>query len=258
MFLSRIKKHLDEQNWFAVFLDLLIVFLAVFVGLQADNWNQDRIAKSNAKIYYERLIQDLHAEIDTRESRAAYYTQALKDGEAALQALNQSGNRDDEQLLIGLYQASQLWNYSPQRATYDELLAIGIANAIPDADVRRRLANYYLGLTNSKEIQQEITPYRQNIRRYMPHDIQIIMREKCGDIFEFRDDGVVLISLPAECELGLPETDLESAAAATLQYEDLRIDLTHRLGDLENKILNLQNYVTPSEQIIRQLEALID
>ena len=41
-------------------------------------------------------------------------------------------------------------------------------------------------------------------------------------------------------------------------YEDLRIDLTHRLGDLENKILNLQNYVTPSEQIIRQLEALID
>ena len=124
--------------------------------------------------------------------------------------------------------------------------------------MRRRLANYYLGLTNSKEIQQEITPYRQNLRRYMPHQIQIIVREKCGDIFEFRDDGVVLISLPAECSLGLAEEDIATAAAATLEYEDLRMDLTHRLGDLENKILNLQNYVTPTEQIIAQLEVLID
>jgi hypothetical protein len=258
MFLSRIKKHLDEQNWFAVCLDLLIVFLAVFVGLQADNWNQDRIAKSNAKIYYERLIQDLRAEVDTRLARAAYYTQALKDGEAALEALSQSGAADNEQLLIGLYQATQLWNYSPQRATYDELLAIGIANAIPNAKVRGRLANYYLGLTNSKEIQQEKTPYRQNLRRYMPHDVQILVREQCGDIFEFREDGVVLISLPAECELGLADVELANAVAATRLYEDLQIDLTHRLGDLENKILNLQNYIPPTEQTIEQLQDLVD
>ena len=44
MFLSRLKKHMTEQNWFAVWLELFILFLAVFVGLQADNWNEERIA----------------------------------------------------------------------------------------------------------------------------------------------------------------------------------------------------------------------
>ena len=258
MFLRRLKKHINEQNWFAIWLDLLIVFLAVFVGLQADNWNQDRVARSNAKIYYARLIEDLRAEEITRYSRIAYYQQALKHGESALQALGQPENRDDEQLLIDLYQATQIWNYAPQRATYDELLAIGIANAIPDAVIRGRLANYYLGLTNSKEIQQEQTPYRQNLRRYMPHDTQSAVRRKCGDIFESREDGVVLISLTGDCDLGLDEEYAASAVEETARYEGLRADLTHRLGDLENKILNLNNYIAPTQQIISQLAELAD
>jgi hypothetical protein len=258
MFLKRLKRHIREQDWFAVGVDLLIVFLAVFVGLQADNWNQDRVTKSNAKLYYARLIQDLRAEETSRFSRIAYYQQVLRHGEAALQSLSRPGNRDDEQLLVDLYQATQLWNYTPQRATYDELLAIGIANAIPDAVIRGRLANYYLGLTNSGQIQQEQTPYRQNIRRFMPHDVQSILREKCGDIFESREDGVVLISLPADCHLGLDETSAESAVRATARYEDLQADLTHRLGDLENKIRNLNNYIPPTQQIIAQLVALTE
>ena len=258
MFLSRLKKHISEQNWFAVCLDLLIVFLAVFVGLQADNWNQERVAKSNAKIYYARLIEDLRAEEITRLARIAYYQQALRHGESALQTLNQSEIKDSEQLLIDLYQATQLWNYAPQRATYDELLTIGIANAIPDAVIRGRLANYYLGLTNSKEIQQEKTPFRQNLRRYMPHDVQRILRDQCGDIFESREDGVVLISLPTHCDLGLEEIYAESAVRETARYEDLKADLTHRLGDLENKILNLGNYVAPTQQIMAQLAELTE
>ena len=37
--------HVKEQNWFAVWLDLIIVFLAVFIGLQADNWNEELLAE---------------------------------------------------------------------------------------------------------------------------------------------------------------------------------------------------------------------
>ncbi len=258
MFLKRFTQHIKEQNWFAVGLDLLIVFLAVFVGLQADNWNQERVAKSNAKIYYARLVEDLAAEKVTRMARVAYYEQALQHGESALKALDDPESMDDEQFLVDLYQVTQLWNYAPQRATYDELLAIGIANAIPDAFIRGRLANYYLGLTNSREIQQEQTPLRQNIRRYMPHAVQQQVRKRCGDIFESREDGVVLVSLPASCELGL---DAEIAAAAVREmaaYEDLKADLTHRIGDLENKILNLNNYIPPTQQLMSQLAELAE
>jgi hypothetical protein len=59
--LLRISRHYKEQNWFAVSLELFIVFLAVFIGLQADNWNQERIAKETATTYYSRLIEDMRA-----------------------------------------------------------------------------------------------------------------------------------------------------------------------------------------------------
>jgi hypothetical protein len=141
-----------------------------------------------------------------------------------------------EKFLVDLYQVSQIWNYTPQRATYDELLSMGIANAIPDVQIRSRLANYYLGLQNSKEIQQERMPFRQNIRRYMPHFVQNFVRENCGDRFESRDDGVILISLPIECDLALGPTVVDEAVVKTLSYSDLEIDLTQSVADLENKV----------------------
>jgi hypothetical protein len=99
--IRRISKHLKEQNWFAIWLDLIIVFLAVFIGLQADNWNEERLAKLNAKIYYARLIDDLRAEEVTRLSRITYYEQTLAHGNAALQSLNQSERVLGEKFLVG-------------------------------------------------------------------------------------------------------------------------------------------------------------
>jgi len=256
--IRRISKHLKEQDWFAVWLDLIIVFLAVFIGLQADNWNEERLAKSNAKIYYARLIDDLRAEEITRLSRITYYEQTLAHGEAALHALNQSAPVMGEEFLVDLYQVTQIWNYTPQRATYDELVSIGIANAIPDVQIRSRLANYYLGLQNSKEIQQERMPFRQNIRRYMPHIVQNAVRENCGDRFESRNDGVVLISLPEECDLALGPTVIDEALVKTLSYSELEIDLTQSVADLENKILNLNNYITPTRELAARLAELAD
>lgn len=258
MFLRRLTNHFSEQNWFAVLLDLFIVFLAVFVGLQADNWNEERIARSNAKIYYARLIQDLHSEDLTRSTRIAYNQQALAHAKNALEALIRPDIPLGEQFLIDLYQATQIWNYSPQRTTYDELLSIGIANAIPNADMRRRLANYYLGLGNSKNIQQERTPYRQNLRRHMPHVVQTAVREECGDIFQSGQDGVVLIFLPEECALNLDPAVVEAAVEKTLQYEDLELDLTQAIADLENKLVNLGNYITPTREIVAQLSELTE
>jgi hypothetical protein len=256
--IRRISKHLKEQNWFAVWLDLIIVFLAVFIGLQADNWNEERLAKLNAKIYYARLIDDLRAEEITRLSRITYYEQTLAHGNAALQSLNQSERVLGEKFLVDLYQVSQIWNYTPQRATYDELLSMGIANAIPDVQIRSRLANYYLGLQNSKEIQQERMPFRQNIRRYMPHFVQNFVRENCGDRFESRDDGVILISLPIECDLALGPTVVDEAVVKTLSYSDLEIDLTQSVADLENKVINLNNYIAPTRELAAHLAELAD
>ena len=38
MLLRRISSHVQSQNWFAVFLDLIVVVVGLFIGLQIDTW----------------------------------------------------------------------------------------------------------------------------------------------------------------------------------------------------------------------------
>ena len=58
MLLRRITKHVTDQNWFAVFIDFLIVVMGVFIGIQVANWNavsQDREAET---VLLDRLISE--------------------------------------------------------------------------------------------------------------------------------------------------------------------------------------------------------
>lgn len=256
MQLLRLSKHLKEQNWFAVFLELFIVFIAVFIGLQADNWNQDRVARETATTYYLRLIEDMRAEESSRLARITYYRQALEHGKRALLAMQQPNSDLGQQFLIDVYQSTQLWNYTPQRATYDELLSIGIANAIPDLEVRSLLANLYNGLDNSKAIQQEVTPLRNNLRSYMPFAVQNEIFKHCGDFVSFLENGIVVVSLPDNCELSLDPTLTSEAVTALRAYTDLERDLTRRLSELEGKLLNLNNYVRPTRDMVSRLAEL--
>ena len=43
MILRRITEHVKSQNWFAVWLDFIIVVVGVFFGIQIGNWNASRL-----------------------------------------------------------------------------------------------------------------------------------------------------------------------------------------------------------------------
>ena len=63
MLLRRITQHVKEQNWFAVFLDFLIVVVGVFIGLQVANWNEARADRGLRAGYLVQLIEDLQADV---------------------------------------------------------------------------------------------------------------------------------------------------------------------------------------------------
>jgi uncharacterized membrane protein len=43
MILHRLTKSILEQNWLTVAVEIIIVVLGVFLGLQVNNWNEWRI-----------------------------------------------------------------------------------------------------------------------------------------------------------------------------------------------------------------------
>jgi len=63
--LRRIRHHVVNENWFAVFVDFVIVVVGVYVGIEVSNWNEARREEQLAVEYGElRLIRD--AELRTR------------------------------------------------------------------------------------------------------------------------------------------------------------------------------------------------
>ncbi len=256
MSFRRISKHVRKQNWFAVWLDLVIVFLGVFIGLQANNWNEARIAKTEAKTYYMRLIDDMRAEASMQLAQIAYYQRTKQHGEAALRALQQADRLLGQQFLIDIYQATQLFYYVTQRSTYDELLSGSIANAIPDAEVRSQLANYYVALEGAELALRERTAFRYNLRSHMPHAVQSSVRENCGDQFDYQSNSIILLSLPESCDLTLDPLVISEAVSALSSYADLENDLTLNLANIEIKLLSLESYLPPTREIMEHLEEI--
>jgi hypothetical protein len=59
MLLRRVMKHVEDQNWFAVGTDLLIVVVGVFIGIQVANWNDERRDRVAEAIYLDRLAREI-------------------------------------------------------------------------------------------------------------------------------------------------------------------------------------------------------
>lgn len=59
MILRRLTKHIEDQNWFAVTLDFLIVVVGVLLAIQVANWNERRQDQSAYNDSVIRLVEEL-------------------------------------------------------------------------------------------------------------------------------------------------------------------------------------------------------
>ena len=73
MVIRRIRDHVATHNWFAVAIDLGIVVVGVFLGTQANNWNEARHDRATASEYRDQIVDDLKDNETDLASRGAYY-----------------------------------------------------------------------------------------------------------------------------------------------------------------------------------------
>ena len=62
----RIAQHMKQQHWTGVLIELVIVILGVFIGLQASNWNQAHQERARSR----RVTRDLVADLAVIQRRA--------------------------------------------------------------------------------------------------------------------------------------------------------------------------------------------
>jgi hypothetical protein len=69
--LGRIIKNVTERNWSTVVVELLVVVVGIFLGLQVTEWHDDRQSRADGYYYLDLLRRQLDNEIALRETDLA-------------------------------------------------------------------------------------------------------------------------------------------------------------------------------------------
>lgn len=149
----RVAEHAKAQNWFAVALDLFIVVIGVFIGIEVANWNQTRQDRQEERRYYGQLLVDLRSDV---ESFAEAERRADRHDQAAQLVLDRlRGNAPPEASPGRMATAIHLagWVYIPpvSRGTYNELVSTGNLGLLRNSQLKSEIANYYAAFDERRQ-----------------------------------------------------------------------------------------------------------
>ena len=254
MVIGRLRKHVATFNWFAVFVDLLIVGVGVFLGTQANNWNEARLERAASAGYRREIVSDLRANELDLSARKAYSEDVRKHAIAALSVIEPPGRPPGEAFLIDSYQASQVWARPLTRTAYDEMIGAGLGRSMGDQTTRSRLTAYYTQIRQFDVTATGVTSYRDRLRRVMPYSVQTAISRRCGDRVTTLPNGTQVSALPDQCPLGLNPAEIRSAVAR-LEAAHLVEDLTRQIADLDQKIAGYERFGKLAKSLRRRLQS---
>jgi hypothetical protein len=245
MILRRFSANLRRQDWTAVVVELAVVVIGVFIGLQASNWNQERETDGKAAHFAESLKADMRAEAWGYEYQIHYYGNVLSNAERTVDALTGRAPLADEALLISAFRATQYNENIRRRATYDELTSTGTIGLIRDPVLRETAMQLYT-TNNFNNIVQEgrSSPYRLAFRMAIANDVQRSLEKTCGDrvaaVGDYKTNFADAINYP--CSTGLPADTIAESVAALRNDPKLVPVLRLRVANLESNVANLLVY----------------
>lgn len=254
MILRRIREHVTLHNWFAVGIDLVIVVLGVFLGMQVNNWNEARIERAAAADYRRQIIDDLKGNEADIAGRKAYYQAVRRHALAALAAIEGPNRPRGEPFLIDAYQASQVWLRPLTRTGYDEMIGAGLGSGIGDRRTRSQLTAYYTQIRQFDVTALNMTSYRERLRRAMPYKVQNAVQQQCGDRVTTLSGGAQMATLPDDCALDLDPSAV-ALALARIERADLGEDLTRHIADIDQKVAGFDRFGRLAHEIRLILEA---
>jgi len=144
-----------DQNWSSALLELLVVVVGVFLGLQVDAWNQARMERATEAAYLERL----HADTTFNFAQARDKAQSYHDRASSLARIVERLQAEEVDAIdINDLTDTFCYWYVPeavrlQSSTYDEMTSTGGLELIRDRNV---LQNLQLALAENDRLKEEI------------------------------------------------------------------------------------------------------
>lgn len=61
--IKRLRERLKQQDWVGVWIELALVVVGVFLGIQVSNWNDERKERSQERAHVARIAEDVRSDV---------------------------------------------------------------------------------------------------------------------------------------------------------------------------------------------------
>lgn len=171
MILENLSRAIRDQNYYAVFLEFVIVIAGVVIGFQVNAWNQERQEAQREHAYLERLateiqvvtetLMDQRANTDSHRARAVRFLSALQNDDRA------AAEGDS----FGPLAVTRAGTPTVVPAMLNELLASGQLSTITRQDLRAELSRLALFDTTLRSLSDQLNSQQSlivhEINRYL-------------------------------------------------------------------------------------------
>ena len=167
MILHNLANAIRGQNWFTVLIELTVVVVGIFLGLQIDDWNERRKENSLERGYIERLEAEVDANIavyQTAIERAERTDRIYRDYFDYLHdpAVASPG---ESELLAVLCRVGIQSRLRFDNTVYDELVSTGRLDIIGYIELTRSLKTYWTVQVSRAQGTAQLAPVnRQTFR----------------------------------------------------------------------------------------------
>jgi len=144
MIVRKLAEAMRQQNWFTVVLEILIVVIGLFIGLQVDDWNQRRIDRSTEAAYLRELLEDFEANRASLEKTSQRLETILRNTNALLgQSVLEEPDWTIAQLNDAFVWTQNMPAFIAVVRTYINLTGSGDLRLIRNRELKNDLAQYF-------------------------------------------------------------------------------------------------------------------
>lgn len=253
--MQRLGANLRRQDWFAVVLEVLIVVVGIFIGMQVTNWNEDRKQARLAAGYRQSLIAELKADRITALEREVYFTAVSGYGRRALAFLVRPPGEapaDPVRLVTAFMLASCIWEFGKSSATFDDLKSTGNFPLIGSLPLRVELATYYTSVDQMALQWNRIPDYRRHMRSIVPPDVQRLIMETCENVTVSNVVGQLVLA--KDCRPDIPPTQAQAILDAILASPGIHEDLNWSIAHQDVMVRLYHGQALASEKMLARVE----
>lgn len=144
MVLRRLITALRSRDWFTVLVEILIVVLGVYLGIQLGNWNAAAQARSREAVVLEQLAEEFTSTVQAARDDLPYADKTLTATRDVLRVIRAGEEPDDPAAFLQtLRRAGSFAAGPPEPVTLTELLSSGGLSGLTSPTLRRALIRYH-------------------------------------------------------------------------------------------------------------------